>query len=53
VDKMPHKNGWVESELLRIAEGSAPVSDRHFQILVAEALLMLLNRSLDVSHAAK
>ena len=49
---MPHKDGWVEQELHRIAAGfEVPVSERHFQILVAEALLMLLTRPVDRTGA--
>lgn len=43
--EMPHKPGFVEKELRRIAsKHPEPVSERYFQTLVAEALLMILER---------
>lgn len=41
---LPHKEGFVEQELRRIAS-DLPVSDQHFKIVVAEALLILLSRT--------
>jgi hypothetical protein len=51
--RFPHKRGYVEKELIRIAEGEAPVGEQHFQMLIAEVLLMLLDRTkrLDGDHS--
>lgn len=42
-----HKDGWVEKELERIVSNYLKQSDdpRYFQMLVAEALLILLKRT--------